>query len=99
MNDRVTITFVVQGDDGPKLAASLDRALEVWRVAPALRVEDPTPTGRFVLHVVITDPQRETSVEHGVSYARSEIEAGIGAAGGSIWDGTHVQIKRGSGSA
>lgn len=93
MSERTQITFVVQGDDGPDLADSLDRAHEAWRREHASRVEDPKCAGKFVLHVIVTDPTRETSVDHALSYARSEIKDSIGAAGGSIWDGTHVQIR------
>jgi hypothetical protein len=85
------VVFVVRGDDGPARAESLDRVRAAWEAEPAAWVEDEAGSG-LVLYVIVTEPRRSTSVDHALSYARGEIRDGIGEAGGSIWDRTHVQI-------
>lgn len=85
------IVFVVSGEDGPARAESLDRVKTIWDKKLAAWIEEPGATGKR-LYVIVTDPTRPTSVDSALRYARTEIRDGIGEAGGSISDRTHVQI-------
>ncbi|MBK8233284.1 MAG: hypothetical protein IPK72_22600 [Candidatus Eisenbacteria bacterium] len=89
------IVFTLSGTDGPELARALERAFARWLASPTPEVEELDAPGDRI-RVVITGPTRETSMAHAVSFARSELEAGICEAGGAIWDRTHVLITEGS---
>lgn len=91
MSDRFVI--VLSGDTASARAAALDHAARRMK-AEGLRALDVSETSDKVkLRVTISSPASETSFDHGVAYARGEIADGIGEAGGSIWDRTHVQIQ------
>ena len=85
------VEFTVSGESGKERAESLWRLYERWRENPLPLLHDTSSTGPRI-RITITDPKRETSVEHAVMYARNELKDRIGEAGGFIWDGTHVQI-------
>jgi len=85
------IVFTIAGDTGADRAEALQVAYDEWQKNP----QDSMPvigTGSITMQVRVTGPTHDTSVEHAVSYAVSELKDGIGEAGGSIWDGTHVQL-------
>ncbi|MCU0845782.1 MAG: hypothetical protein MUC76_12750 [Spirochaetes bacterium] len=85
------IEFIVSGNSGKERADSLKLLYERWRENPLPQLEDNTGK-KPRIRVIITGPRRESSIEHAVRYALRELEDGIGEAGGTIWDGTHVQI-------
>ena len=87
------IEFIVSGDTGSERSEELKRLYRLWRDTGSC--PQPGILGKSVAtRVIITNPARETSVEHSVRYACGELEDGIVEAGGTIWDGTHVQITR-----
>jgi hypothetical protein len=85
------IFITISGDD-PKTRAEALRSLAPELLADTDRIDLSKSGHRVRLRVIITDPQRETSVRHALDYAASEVRDGIGEAGGTLWDGTHVQI-------
>ncbi len=88
------IEFIVRGATGIESSNELERLYNLWLKDPSPMVEDRKKAGPL-LRVIITDPVSDRSVEHCVSYAKGELADDIVSAGGTIWDGTHVQIIRG----
>lgn len=96
---RRIIIFRVSGSSGTEYASDLRRLLEEWESSPSEHISPsgleeslPLVYGQGPLEIIVTDPGRETSVSHCLRYAMGELQDGIVAAGGHIWDGTHVQI-------
>lgn len=86
-----TVEFIVSGATGPERSAELKKLYQVWLETGGSRLESHDK-GRMRVRVIITGPSRPTSVDHSVRYACGELKDGIIRAGGTIWDGTHVQI-------
>lgn len=86
-----TIEFVVSGDTGPERSEELKKLYLTWLETGGSQLGSPEK-GRMRVRVIITGPTRPTSVDHSVRYACGELKDGIIGAGGTIWDGTHVQI-------
>lgn len=87
------ITFCITGVDPNSRVKALEKAYEKWKTNPQPYVSECENPGKK-LFIIITEPSRDTSVEHCISTAISDIKDGITEAGGSIWDGSHVWITR-----
>jgi hypothetical protein len=87
------IEFIVRGTTGIECSNELERLYNLWLKDPLPMIEDREKEGPL-LRVIITDPVSDRSVEQCVSYAKGELADDIVSAGGTIWDGTHVQILR-----
>lgn len=85
--------FIVSGNSGDDLATELELLYKKWYINPS-ETTGKRRRKKLTLRIIITDITCETSVEHCIRYACSEIRDGIVSAGGTIWDGTHVQIMR-----
>jgi hypothetical protein len=86
-----TVEFIVSGDSGHECSQALKKLYLKWLETGSALLGSPGK-GRVRVRVVITRPTRDTSVEHSMRYACGELEDEIIMAGGTIWDGTHVQI-------
>ncbi len=89
--DTATVEFIVSGETGPERSEELRKLYQMWLETGGSRLES-REKGRMRVRVIITGPGRPTSVDHSVRYACGELKDGIIRAGGTIWDGTHVQI-------
>ncbi len=89
---KTKVEFIVSGETAADRARELRKLFDQWQKTGSTHLEN-SGTG-LTIRVIITEPARETSVAHCISYACGELEEGIVEAGGSIWDGTHVQITR-----
>jgi len=87
------IEFIVRGAAGIESSNELERLYNLWLKDPSPLVEDRSKSGPL-LRIIITDPVSDRSVEQCISYAKGELADNIVSAGGTIWDGTHVQILR-----
>lgn len=85
------IEFIISGDSSEELADELILIYNNWRIYPCC-LNKHQKNKRLTIRVRITGIMRETSVDHCIRYACGEIRDGIIEAGGTIWDGTHVQI-------
>lgn len=83
------VEFIVSGETGADRSRKLRELFQLWQKTGASPMVQ-LGTG-LTVRVIITNPQRTTSVAHCISYACSELTDGIVEAGGTIWDGTHVQ--------
>ena len=90
-NEMQTIEFIVSGDTGHERSEALKKLYLKWLETGRALLES-SGNGRVRVRVMITRPTRDTSVDHSVRYACGELEDDIIRAGGTIWDGTHVQI-------
>lgn len=86
------IVFVIRGSTARLLAESLDRARARFEAEPTERVVDSEGNGA-IRYILVYRPKDLSSVLSALGYARDEIEAGIGEAGGTLSDGTAVQIS------
>jgi hypothetical protein len=86
------IVFVLRGSTAALRVESLDRVRALFEAEPKERVVDSAGSGDF-LYVLVSRPRGESGVRLALAYARDEIEAGIGEAGGTLSDGTAVQIS------
>lgn len=89
--DNTTVEFIVSGATGSERSEELKKLYQTWLETGGSRLES-TQKGTMRVRVIITGPRRPTSVDRSVSYACGELKDGIIRAGGTIWDGTHVQI-------
>ncbi|GEM_PF-3775847 len=85
------IEFIISGETSEELADELIIVYNKWRKNPG-SLNGKNKKKRLTIRVCITGIRRETSIEHCIRYACGEIRDGIIQAGGTIWDGTHVQI-------
>lgn len=86
---RTVLTF--SGDAPAELAAALERAAAASGGTRDVDLADLRHKTR--LRVIVTDPRGPRSFADAVSYALGEVRAGIGEAGGSVSDGTHVELQ------
>lgn len=87
-----TVEFIVSAVTGADRSQELRELFLLWQktgTSPMVKSGNG-----LTVRVIITNPQRKTSVAHCVSYASSELTDGIVEAGGTIWDSTHVQITQ-----
>jgi len=85
------LELTVSGDDPAARADALSRAAAASNGSVNTDLSDPRHKIR--LRVIITGAAAPESFRNAVAYALEEIKAGIGDAGGSLSDGTHVEIR------
>jgi hypothetical protein len=87
----MSYVFAVSGQSGPERAAALARLRGRW--SAQVHYSEESSPGAALVFVVIR-PARRGGARSGLGYAEEELRGGIVEAGGTLGDGTFVQITR-----